>query len=665
MGFRRTSLFQRLAGLFVLVTLVPVVAAAWVGITAFGETTNREGMRVVDDRIQRLDDTVAMLLEKEQVALSATARNPAVLGAFTSGDTASITEAIAPLGSDDTYVIALDLQGETLAVTRGTAPPARTTYIPFREALRGQSTLTWDMVPLAEIEAVGLAEQTAIEVRETPKGTVIHPELDAVLSLVTVVPVTGSDADGEVAGVLLAVQPVNRSSAVVDAVVGDTEMYATLFQHEVRVSTTVTDETGAKAYGTVVSDPVRQTTLDSGEPFRGEAVVVGTEMFTAYDPITSPTGQIIGMTFVGVPTAPYLKDRQEFVIRLGLALVASLAIALFVGSAFARMIARPLDELGATATAIADGDLRASAPVVGSRETVALGTAFNTMAQTLARLVAQVKTNVSSLKSAAEEIGTATAMQADGANRQASAVAETTATLEEMAATYRNVAASAERVMEMAENALEAAQGGHETVHTAIRGIDTVREHSESTLMAARELDEHALDITQVVGLIDSIAEQTKILALNAAIEAARAGDAGKGFAVVATEIRTLADSVTHSTSRIEGLVRTIQGATSKLSDSITQQADEAERASAGGLRSEEAFDQIVERMSATASAAREISNAAEQQRMASEQVVHAMQQVSSAASESAVAARQVESTINEVTGQSETISDALRRFKT
>ena len=47
--------------------------------------------------------------------------------------------------------------------------------------------------------------------------------------------------------------------------------------------------------------------------------------------------------------------------------------------------------------------------------------------------------------------------------------------------------------------------------------------------------------VSEIVGVIESIAFQTNLLALNAAVEAARAGDQGRGFAVVATEVRMLA----------------------------------------------------------------------------------------------------------------------------
>jgi methyl-accepting chemotaxis protein len=80
----------------------------------------------------------------------------------------------------------------------------------------------------------------------------------------------------------------------------------------------------------------------------------------------------------------------------------------------------------------------------------------------------------------------------------------------------------------------------------------------------AREVNE----LTPLIKVITSIAQQTSLLALNAEIEAARAGSAGRGFGVVANEVRKLSVHASEAAANIsEKIKSTWKKANAELAD--------------------------------------------------------------------------------------------------
>lgn len=187
-----------------------------------------------------------------------------------------------------------------------------------------------------------------------------------------------------------------------------------------------------------------------------------------------------------------------------------------------------------------------------------LGRSFKTTMDAVHRTLSEVRTTATGLSAAAREMMLGNQQLEERSRAQADSLAQTVASMRDLAANVHDNAAHALHAQQFADQARQIAGTGS----AAVAGVATVM----------GEIQQEAQKISEITGLIDSIAFQTNILALNAAVEAARAGESGRGFAVVATEVRALAQRSASAAREIRGL---IEGSLEKTG-SGSRQADNA-----------------------------------------------------------------------------------------
>ena len=254
-----------------------------------------------------------------------------------------------------------------------------------------------------------------------------------------------------------------------------------------------------------------------------------------------------------------------------------------------------LREMAAVSESIASGDLAAEVHPRSANDT--LGNAFAKMIAGLRTLVSSVRDSAAQVASGSNQVAGASDESAKislnaasaidevtstmhemtinvqnmvkNTQVQASSVSETSASIDQMVTSIQRVADTSKVLLDISQRSREEVQNGISTMEKATDGLTRINRSISTSGEIISVLGQRADDIGKIVEVIDDLAEQTNLLALNAAIEAARAGEHGLGFAVVADEVRKLAEKSAHSTKEIADLITSIQKEARKAVDNM------------------------------------------------------------------------------------------------
>ena len=461
----------------------------------------------------------------------------------------------------------------------------------------------------------------------------------------------------------------------------------TIFHGDERAYTTIQQD-GKRAVGTRLSSDVAKIVLEQGQPYVGQAKILGETHLCSYVPTRDANGKVDGLIFAGLSMTEATSQINLTVVLSFLAGVALIILGIVaVGAYIKRAVSRPLfrltilaqtleqgdlglnqhetmtvdihsdDEIGLLAQSfdgtisrlrnyigeissvlesVADGDLTPQITQEYIGDFASIRTSVNDIIQKLNSTIGQIVASSEHVANGADQMSTASQALNQGAMEQSGAV-------EGLEETMREVS---ERIQQTAENA----QHAREQVGEMGRQLAESNQKMQEMITAMGEINDSSDAIGKIIKTIEDIAFQTNILALNAAVEAVRAGTAGKGFAVVADEVRNLASKSAEASRSTTSLIERSAAAVSQGTQIANITAEQ--------------LSGVVDRANGIVGTINGIAADTQIQADAAGQIQTQVNQISSVVQTNSAAAEESAATSEELSNQAGVLKQLVRTFR-
>ncbi len=246
------------------------------------------------------------------------------------------------------------------------------------------------------------------------------------------------------------------------------------------------------------------------------------------------------------------------------------ALAFFMG----RSTARPLIEMSKEIKNLGHGDLTVRISNTNRKDEIGeLATTLNRSIESFKEVIANtnkssesvvksindISVSVEQINSSTQQITTGIQQVSKGSQDQAARINEISSTMQSITTGIKETSSKMIRTVEFSNDINKLARSGINDAELTITSMENMINVSDNAATMMNTLVEKSAKISNVLEIIQKIAEQTNMLALNAAIEAARAGEAGRGFAVVAEEVRALAINSAKASDEIAKIIQDLQ----------------------------------------------------------------------------------------------------------
>jgi len=392
----RLSLKARLIWSYLIILGAGGLATSLVGSWIVSSTIMMQARRAVDHDFATAKTVYEEQLQALKLSVEFAAAGPAVQQYLAGDNTNSLPTYLERIRQDAGFDF-VNLTDKNGRVVFRTSEAVRTRddvsdVSVIRAALSGKVAAATEIVPAGLVGN----EDAALRAR-------IHINADAGsdgpgMALVVAAPVGPSSGP---AGVLCGGILLNGNFGIVDRVwellfrgerFKDVDIGAiTIFERDVRISTSMTTTGSERAVGTRAPQEVSDAVLKHGQLWRGRAFIVKDWYISEYAPIRNYAGDVIGMLSVGVLEDTYTTIRNRVILSFFGIATAGFLLILGITYYMIRNITRPIGEMVAATHNIIAGRFDQEIGSNAQGEVALLAESFNAMLKSLRQMKADLE----------------------------------------------------------------------------------------------------------------------------------------------------------------------------------------------------------------------------------------------------------------------------------